>query len=259
MTFKDFNALLIRLFLGYLFTSSGLCKLTDGHFGQLIGPPLLIDQLTPHGLRTFGFFIAISQVMSGALVLTQRYSLVGLIMLVPMNLGILMVTISQNWQGTPYVDAVFTLLNLLALLYEWNTLKFLLFPETITIQIPPKVNQFFPDTLLPFIIIPLFGMCCFASRYNYVLTTALASVAYLLVYLHVFRSQSFTWPCRFVLGMSLVAIISVTLIGYLAKFNGIFSPMLLMGLPIFGTFIAYFIALVWYGIREWRNGGLISR
>ena len=101
MTFKDFNVLLIRLFLGYLFTSSGLCKLTDGHFGQLIGPPLLIDQLTPHGLRTFGFFIAISQVMSGALVLTQRYSLAGLIMLVPMNLGILMVTISKIGKGLP--------------------------------------------------------------------------------------------------------------------------------------------------------------
>jgi len=250
MTFKDFNVLLIRLFLGYLFTSSGLCKLTDGHFGQLIGPPLLIGQLTPHGLRTFGFFIAISQVMSGALVLTQRYSLAGLIMLVPMNLGILMVTISQNWQGTPYVDAVFTFLNLLALLYEWNTLKFLLFPETATIQIPPKVNQFFPDTLLPFIIIPLFVMCCFSSRYNYTLTTALATAAYLLVYFHVFRSQSFIWSYRLVLGMSFAAVISVTIIGYLAKFNWPFSPMLIMGLPIFGTFIAYLIALGWYSIQQ---------
>jgi uncharacterized membrane protein YphA (DoxX/SURF4 family) len=115
MSFKDFNFLLIRLFLGYLFTSSGLCKLTEGHFGQLIGPPLLIQQLTPHGLRTFGFFIAVSQVLTGALVMAQRYSVLGLIMLVPMNLGILMVTISQNWQGTPYVDAVFILLNTLGL------------------------------------------------------------------------------------------------------------------------------------------------
>lgn len=258
MTFKDVNALLIRLFLGYLFTSSGLCKLTDGHFGQLIGPPLLIEQLTPHGLRTFGFFIAISQVMSGSLVLTQRYSLVGLIMLVPMNLGILMVTISQNWQGTPYVDALFTLLNLLALLYEWNTLKFLLFPETDAIQIPPKVNQFFPNGWLPIAIISLFGLCCFTSRYSYALTTALASGAYLLVYLHVFRNQSFTWPYRLVLGMSLAAVISVTLIGYLAKFNWPFSPMLIMGFPIFGTFIAYLIALGWYVIRQRKIYSLLN-
>lgn len=250
MIFKDVNALLIRLFLGYLFTSSGLCKLTDGHFGQLIGPPLLITQLTPHGLRTFGFFIAVSQVMSGALVLTQRYSLLGLIMLVPMNLGILMVTVSQNWQGTPYVDAVFTLLNLLALLYEWNTLKFLLLPETATLQIPPKVNQFFSGTGLPLTIISLFGVCCFTSRYNYALTTVLAAVAYLTVYLHVFRSQSLEWSYRLVLGMSLAAVISVTLIGYVSKLNWPFNPMLLMGLPIFGTFISYFIALAWYGIRQ---------
>lgn len=252
MTFKDFNALLIRLFLGYLFTSSGFCKLTDGHFGQLIGPPLLIAQLTPHGLRTFGFFIAISQVISGALVLTQRYSLVGLIMLVPMNLGILMVTISQNWQGTPYVDAVFTLLNLLALLYEWNTLNFLLFPETAAIQIPPKVNQFFTNSWLPLLIISLFGLCCFTSRYSYALTTVLATLAYLLVYLNVFRSQSFIWSYRLVLGMSLAAIISITIIGYLSKLHWPFSPMLLMGLPIFGTFIAYLIALGGYSIGQWK-------
>jgi uncharacterized membrane protein YphA (DoxX/SURF4 family) len=257
MTFKDFNALLIRLFLGYLFTSSGLCKLTDGHFGQLIGPPLLIAQLTPHGLRTFGFFIAISQVMTGALVLTQRYSLAGLIMLVPMNLGILMVTISQNWQGTPYVDAVFTLLNLLALLYEWNTLKFLLFPDTAGIQLPPKVNLFFPNSRLPFVIIGLFGIGCITSRYSYSLTTALATLSYMLVYLNVFRSQSFIWSYRLVLGTSLAAIISITIIGYLSKLHWPFSPMLLMGLPIFGTFIAYFIALVWYSTRQWRKNSKV--
>ena len=164
MTFKDFNALLVRLFLGYLFTSSGLCKLTDGHFGQLIGPPLLIDQLTPHGLRTFAFFIAISQVMTGALVLSQRYSVLGLIMLVPMNLGIMMVTISQNWLGTPYVDALFTTLNLLALLYEWNTLKFLLFPENTAIQLPSKVNSFFPNRWFPLSILGLFGICCLTAH-----------------------------------------------------------------------------------------------
>ena len=245
MTFKDFNALLIRLFLGYLFTSSGLCKLTDGHFGQLIGPPLLIEQLTPHGLRTFGFFIAISQIMAGALVLSQRYALLGLIMLVPMNLGILMVTISQNWTGTPYVDAVFTTLNLIALLYEWNTLKFLLLPEKTTVQIPPKVNQYFPHIWLPVCTISLLGICCFCSRYSYLATTIIAAFAYMMAYINVFRSRLSPWSYRLVLAMSLLAILTITFIGYLLKLPWPINPMLLMGVPILGTLLIYLGTLIW--------------
>ncbi|MEZ4905100.1 MAG: hypothetical protein R2822_26805 [Spirosomataceae bacterium] len=245
MTFKDFNALLIRLFLGYLFTSSGLCKLTDGHFGQLIGPPLLIEQLTPHGLRTFGFFIAISQVMTGALVLSQRYSLLGLIMLVPMNLGILMVTISQNWTGTPYIDAVFTSLNLLALLYEWNTLKFLLLPEQTNLRIPSNVNQFFPNNWLAISSIGFLGLACVVSRYSYLATTLVAAFAYVLAYFNVFRSQNFPWPYRWVLVMSLLAILTITFIGYLLKLPWPINPMLLMAIPVLGTFIVYIGTMIW--------------
>ncbi|WP_428658111.1 hypothetical protein [Runella sp.] len=244
MTFKDFNALLIRLFLGYVFTSSGLCKLTEGHFGQLIGPPLLIEQLTPHGLRMFGFFIAISQVMSGALVLSQRYSVIGLIMLIPMNLGILVVTISQNWRGTPYVDAVFTALNVLALLYEWHTLKFLLLPEQTSIQLPLKVNQLFPDTKLPFIIIALFGICCVTSRYEIITTSIIATLGYGLVFYNVFKSQRFAVLYRIVALMSLLSIVGVTWVGLLHK-SMPFNPMLLISIPILGTASAYLITLGW--------------
>lgn len=244
MTFKDFNALLIRLFLGYLFTSSGLCKLTEGHFGQLIGPPLLIQQLTPHGLRTFGFFIAISQVMAGALVLSQRYSVLGLIMLIPMNLGILMVTISQNWTGTPYVDAVFTTLNILALLYEWNTLKFLLFPEQTSIELPLRVNKLFPDTKLPLVIIGIFGISCVLSRYQIISTSGLATVAYALTFYHVFKSQRFPLLYRLVMILALVSILAVTWIGLLHK-SMPFNPFFLIAIPIIGTALAYFSTLGW--------------
>lgn len=92
--------LLIRLLLGYIFLSSGLCKLSDGHFGQLIGPPHLIRDLAPYGLHDFAVFVAVSQVLVGALVLSHRWALLGLVALVPLNAGILAVTISQRWAGT---------------------------------------------------------------------------------------------------------------------------------------------------------------
>lgn len=250
MTFKDFNVLLIRLFLGYVFTSSGLCKLTEGHFGQLIGPPLLIEQLTPHGLRTFGFFIAVSQVTVGALVLSQRYAVLGLIMLVPMNVGILMVTISQHWRGTPYVDAVFTTLNILALLYEWNTLKFLLLPEHTSIRLPLNTNRLFPGSKLPLVIIGLFGICCITSRYEIHLTSTLATVGYCLAFYHVFNSQRFPLLYRLVVSMAFLSIVGMTWVGLLHKAMP-FNPFLFITIPIFGTAISYFLTLIFN--RKWRD------
>jgi uncharacterized membrane protein YphA (DoxX/SURF4 family) len=121
--------LLIRLFLGYIFFSAGICKLTHGNFGQLIGPPWLEEALAKHGLGLFARVVAISQVICGTLLLSQRYSLLGAVMLVPMNVAILTVTISMDWQGTPYVNAVFLLLNLLLLGMEYRKFLFLLQPD----------------------------------------------------------------------------------------------------------------------------------
>jgi uncharacterized membrane protein YphA (DoxX/SURF4 family) len=123
---KDFLIIITRLFLGYIFFSSGLCKLTHGHFGQIIGPPLLEDTLAQYGLALFARIIAVMQVTCGILLLSQRFSTVGAIMLLPMNLSILAVTISLGWQGTPYVNGFFVALNLLLLLYDWHKLKVLI-------------------------------------------------------------------------------------------------------------------------------------
>lgn len=249
---KDFNVLLIRLFLGYLFTSSGLCKLTEGHFGQLIGPPLLIQQLTPHGLRTFGFFIATSQVIVGALVMSQRYSLLGLIMLVPMNLGILTVTISQNWQGTPYVDAVFTLLNLAALLYEWHSLKFLVLPEQTSLLFPPKTNVFFPEWKVPTLGILFFVVACILSRFNAVVTSSIATMAYGLMYVNVFGNESVKLLQRLVLGMSFVAIMTFTWVGLFHK-SLPFNPMIAIGISVLGTVGSYSILIVGTVLFHYKN------
>lgn len=128
---SDFVFLVIRLFLGYVYFSSGLCKLSFGFFPQLIGPPDLITNLAQYQLAGLGYTIASVQVLTGALILTQTYSLLGLIMLLPISLSILSVTISLHWSGTPYVNAFLLILNLCALLYEWNAVKHLVLPHLI--------------------------------------------------------------------------------------------------------------------------------
>ena len=117
---RDVYLLLIRLLLGYVFASSGLCKLTGGHFGQVIGPP--IAAMVP-GLASIWPFLACSQVLAGALILSGRWSLLGLVALVPLNASILAYTLANQWTGTPFVNGLLLLLNVLALLGEWPTLR----------------------------------------------------------------------------------------------------------------------------------------
>lgn len=89
-----------------------MVKLYAGHrFIGWIGPPWLVEQLEQYGLGLYAGFIAVSQIIIGFMLLTTRFKLLGGIMLVPMLLNILMVTISQNWTGTPYVIAVLLGMN----------------------------------------------------------------------------------------------------------------------------------------------------
>ncbi len=93
-----------------------MAKLFYEHkFFGWIGPVWLIDELRPYGLGLYGQFIALSQIIIGYCLVTTRYKLIGGIMMMPLIGNILMVTISLEWQGTPFVLAFLMLLNLILL------------------------------------------------------------------------------------------------------------------------------------------------
>lgn len=107
---------LISIFLGFTFWGAGMVKLYAGHqFIGWIGPPWLVERLAEYDLGLFAEFIALCQISIGFMLLTTRYKLIGSIMMIPMILNILMVTISQNWAGTPYVLSVLLMMNLFLL------------------------------------------------------------------------------------------------------------------------------------------------
>ena len=109
---------LIAIFLGFTFWGAGMAKLFHNHqFFGWIGPVWLIEELEPYGLGFYGRFIAFSQIIIGYMLVTTRYKLLGSIMMIPMIGNILMVTISLDWRGTPYVLAFLLLLDLILL---WN-------------------------------------------------------------------------------------------------------------------------------------------
>jgi uncharacterized membrane protein YphA (DoxX/SURF4 family) len=112
-----------RVFLGVIFFTAGLSKLTHGMMPGLIGPPWMEERLAQYGLGLWAQFVAWSQLLIGALLLSQRFATLGAVMLVPMITNILVVTISLEWRGTPYVNSVLLAMNLFLLWADRERLK----------------------------------------------------------------------------------------------------------------------------------------
>lgn len=92
MSSKDFTVLLIRLALGLIYLTAGFSKLAPHLIGNVIGPvdpKMLFDS---EFFRVFMLFVAVYQIIAGALLLSQRYSVYGLILLFPIALGIMIFT-----------------------------------------------------------------------------------------------------------------------------------------------------------------------
>jgi len=127
----------IRLFLGLIFFTSGMGKLTRGDYPGLIGPVHLDEWLAPYGLGLWVQFVAWSQVGVGLLLLSQRFATLGAIMLLPMIANILVVTVSLQWQGTPYINGFLLALNLFLLAADYHKIKFLLFDDVQQLRKTP--------------------------------------------------------------------------------------------------------------------------
>lgn len=127
MHYKTFTLNGISFFLGLIFFTAGMAKVFYEHrFPGLIGPVWLEEKLAEFGLGLFARFIAYSQIVIGFMLLTLRYRTLGAIALLPMLLNIFLITVSQNWAGTPYALAFFLLLNLVLLAAETPKLLHLL-------------------------------------------------------------------------------------------------------------------------------------
>ncbi|MFP4090928.1 MAG: hypothetical protein ACLFUB_10605 [Cyclobacteriaceae bacterium] len=115
------------ILLGFTFFTSGMGKLFAGHqFPGFIGPVWLAERLKEYHLGLYAHFIGYAQVSIGFMLLTYRFRTLAAIMLVPMLANILMVTISLEWQGTPYIVGMLLAMNLYLLWYDRHQLLHLL-------------------------------------------------------------------------------------------------------------------------------------
>ncbi|ELR73562.1 hypothetical protein C900_02647 [Fulvivirga imtechensis AK7] len=129
----------VRIFLGLIFFTAGMSKLMP--FPGLIGPEWLEQELAPYGLALFARFVAFSQVLVGLLLLTKRFATLGAVMLFPLLVCILVVTISLNWVGTPYVNTFLLLLNISLLAADYHRLKFIFTDDVESLRAIPATRQ----------------------------------------------------------------------------------------------------------------------
>lgn len=135
-------AVATRLFLGAILFGAGMSKLYAEHaFPGIIGPVWLEERLAEYGLAFFARFVAFSQVIAGLLLLTQRFATLGAVISFPLFLNILMITISLEWQGTPYVNAVFLAMNTYLLAFDYHKLKYLILDGRANTDTKPRTDQ----------------------------------------------------------------------------------------------------------------------
>jgi uncharacterized membrane protein YphA (DoxX/SURF4 family) len=139
----------IRIFLGFIFFTAGMGKLTHGHYFPLTMFPMSLSHiLAPHGLSLWGEFVAWSQVLIGFLLMSQRFATVGAIMSLPLILNIFVITVSLDFKGTPYLNAFLIGLNLFLLAADYHKLKFLFFDDVAACKPIPLRRAFWQIDLL---------------------------------------------------------------------------------------------------------------
>jgi uncharacterized membrane protein YphA (DoxX/SURF4 family) len=137
--YKESLASVIAFFLGLIFMKAGMEKLTG--LTDIIGPPHLIRDLADHNLELFGKFIAYSQLIIGFLLINNRFRTLASIMLMPMLLSILVITISLNWRGTPYVLVFLLISNVLILVIDYHKIKFIISDAEYPILKQQKITR----------------------------------------------------------------------------------------------------------------------
>ncbi|WP_100658819.1 hypothetical protein [Alteromonas flava] len=152
------SLLIFQVLLAVIYFSAGLSKLFQG-FPNIIGPVWLIQELAKYNLATFGYFIALSQVVIGFILFFPRLRLVGTIMLLPMHLCITVIPISLGWQGTPIINLVL-LFMILTLLYDDKA-------KLITLVKSNGANQFSKHYAVYWCSFALFWLAALFLKYGF--------------------------------------------------------------------------------------------
>lgn len=148
MKSKELTTIIIRLTIGLIYLTAGFSKLSPEYLGNIIGPVDLGRIYTSSLIDVLMTIAAIYQIVAGALILSQKYSVVGLILIFPLALGILIFTIFAGFAATPIINLFILLLIIFALFQDKKSVGQILKLNFTAIK-SSKSSLQFPNKLLP--------------------------------------------------------------------------------------------------------------
>lgn len=102
---------------GYRFTS------TSGEMEPIRSAWHFFETLYQSGL--YWQFLGMGQLVAGALLMTQKYALLGALMFLPIISNVFVITISYDFGGTPIITGGMLLANIFLVLWDWNKVQVL--------------------------------------------------------------------------------------------------------------------------------------
>jgi len=117
-----------RYSIGGAFVFASIVKVTGKRFTAESGASNPIGSAwhffeTLYASGLYWKFIGMAQLLSGFLLMTQRYSKLGALVNLPIILNIFIITLSYYFAFTPVITGLMLLANILLIVWEWNELK----------------------------------------------------------------------------------------------------------------------------------------
>ncbi len=138
----------LRYLIGFAWVFASIIKIQGQRFILIDGTnePIksavhMFETLYQSGI--YWKFIGWCQLLVGGLLLSQRFSLLGAVLGLPIAANIFFITISYYFAGTPLITGLMLLGNIFLLLWDWDKLKVLLEPQTY--QYFPRDNSMIYD------------------------------------------------------------------------------------------------------------------
>lgn len=250
MKSKELTTLIIRLSLGLIYLTAGFSKLSPDYLGNIIGP---VDLGKAYESTTIDILMAIAaiyQIISGALILSQRYSVVGLILVFPLALGILIFTIVAGFAATPIINLFILLLLIYALFQEKKSVKQIIKLNFKSITSSNAFQQF-PNKLLPNIGLGLTILIIGLTFLDNPILNVLLTVALLLFTINLFQVKNYLLIDKMILVLFFsigLIIINGILLNQIIP-NAFYSVFVLIP---FG-FLLYLIRLIYWRFSKNKN------
>ncbi|CAL2086778.1 hypothetical protein [Tenacibaculum sp. 190524A05c] len=128
--FPQLFIIYLRYVIGFAFVFASIVKIQGLRFTTDSGAENPINTAwhffeTMYQSGLYWKFLGLSQLISGLILMTQKYAKLGALLFLPIIANVFVITISYDFRGTPVITGLMLLANFILIAWDWNTLKIL--------------------------------------------------------------------------------------------------------------------------------------